>query len=480
MINRHWLTKFCCWTFAIFLLLGIVFYAVSFQQLKYKVNMIDTVRPADHMGELIANDIVEQPFFLKEDKLNAVSLYFQTFSRVNTGSLTISISDGTQILYENTVEVSELSDNAYYTVTPELSNVAKKILTLRIRSNDGMPGNAVTIAWGHSVSTGLGEIKVDDFQPARKNNAPVTGSLCMKMTTVQTLWFGQHYWNIFISAAVLLLVYLLYLLRCNQCGKSSLGLHFLSAMTKYRFLLHQLVDRDFKTKYKRSALGVFWSFLNPLLTMLVQYIVFSTLFKSDVPNYPVYLLSGIVCFNYFNESVSQCMCAITGNANLITKVYVPKYIYPLSKAFSCSVNLLFSLIPLLLVVLITGLKIYSSFLLLPFVLLCLFLFCLGMGMLLATSMVFFRDTQFLWGVISMLWMYATPIFYPENIISARFMTLYKMNPLYHIIRFFRTILIDGVSPEPKAYLLCFIACLIPLGLGLLIFKKKQDQFILYV
>ena len=119
----------------------------------------------------------------------------------------------------------------------------------------------------------------------------------------------------------------------------------------------------------------------------------------------------------------------------------------------------------------------TALLLLPFGLGCLFLFTLGVGLLLSTAMVFFRDTQFLWGVVSMLWMYLTPIIYPESIIPQQFMTLYKCNPLYHIIRFIRIILMDGISPEPKAYGLCLIACIIPLIIGALVFKKEQDKFV---
>ncbi len=252
----------------------------------------------------------------------------------------------------------------------------------------------------------------------------------------------------------------------------------IDAFRRYGYLLRQLVSRDFKSKYKRSVLGVLWSFLNPLLTMLVQYIVFSTLFKSDIPNYPLYLLTGIVCFNFFSESTGMALQSITGNASLITKVYVPKYIYPLSRVLSSGINLLMSLIPLLLVMLLTWTPVRPAILLLPIGLICLVGFCLGIGLILSTMMVFFRDTQFLWGVVSLLWMYATPIFYPETIIPAKFMLIYKCNPLYHIIRFIRIVLIQGVSPEPKAYALCLIASFVPLVVGAAVFKKNQDKFVL--
>lgn len=259
---------------------------------------------------------------------------------------------------------------------------------------------------------------------------------------------------------------------------SNIVARLIDAFRRYNYLLRQLISRDFKTKYKRSVLGVLWSFLNPLLTMTVQYIVFSTLFRGDIPNYPLYLLSGIVCFNFFNESASMALLSIVNNASLITKVYVPKYIYPLSRVLSSTINLMMSLIPLLLVMLLTRTPVRLSIVLLPFGLVCLVGFCLGLGMILATMMVFFRDTQFLWGVVSMLWMYATPVFYPESIIPAKFMLIYKCNPLYHIIRFIRIVLIQGISPEPKAYALCFVASFVPLLIGTLVFKKNQDKFVL--
>lgn len=255
-------------------------------------------------------------------------------------------------------------------------------------------------------------------------------------------------------------------------------LQLISEFKRYRYLIKQMISRDFKRKYKRSVLGVLWSFLNPMLTMTVQYVVFSALFKTDIQYYALYLLCGIVCFSFFNEATTMTMTSITGNAHLITKVYVPKYIYPVSRVLSSGVNLLMSLIPLFFVMLITVSRIHFSLLLLPFGIICLMALCLGVGLILASLMVFFRDTEFLWGVVSMLWMYATPIFYPETIIPARFMLLYKCNPLYHIIRFVRTVLISGISPEPKAYLLCLLVSFVPLLVGVIVFKKTQDQFVM--
>lgn len=251
-------------------------------------------------------------------------------------------------------------------------------------------------------------------------------------------------------------------------------------LNKYRFLIRQLVNRDFKTKYKRSVLGVFWSFLNPLLTMGVQYIVFSNLFRFDIEHYPVYLLTGILMFSYFNEACSLTLISIVSNASLITKVYVPKYIYPLTRVMSSFINFLISLIPLVIVVLISGLRPSWSFLLVIIPMLCIAAFCLGLGMLLATSMVFFQDTQFLWGVISMIWMYLTPVFYPASILPENFRWIIEVNPLYYFIDFMRTCIISGTSPEPMMYVVCFLWAAGMLLIGTQVFRINQDKFILYL
>jgi ABC-2 type transport system permease protein len=270
------------------------------------------------------------------------------------------------------------------------------------------------------------------------------------------------------------------ILRKDRLGKKSATVNFIRSLYRYEFLIKQLVSRDFKTKYRRSVLGVFWSFLNPLLTMMVQYVVFSTLFRSSIPHYPVYLLSGIVLYNFFSEVTSVGMTSITSNASLITKVYVPKYIYPLTRMLSSTINVALSLIPLFIVAIATGVYPALSWLLMVFNLLCMMSFSLGISYILSTLMVYFRDTQFLWSVVSMIWMYCTPIFYPESIIPSQFKLIYHMNPLYQLISFARTALIDGVSPGPKSYLICLLVAILPLVIGVWIFNRNEKNFVLYL
>lgn len=186
-------------------------------------------------------------------------------------------------------------------------------------------------------------------------------------------------------------------------------------------------------------------------------------------------------FNFFSEATTQAMNAITGNASLITKVYVPKYIYPISKVLSTSINLLFSLIPLFLVAWLTGRGIHWAYLMIPFGIICFLVFVVGVSFFLSTAMVFFRDMQFLWGVFTMLWMYATPIIYDISILEGTFLySFQKINPLYYYITFFRTIIIDGVSPAPAMYVSCVLFALLALLIGGAVFRKAQDQFILHI
>ena len=282
-----------------------------------------------------------------------------------------------------------------------------------------------------------------------------------------------------------LIVYALHLWRNCQKGQYVGGTGFLFTLNHYEFLIRQLVKRDFKTKYKRSVLGIFWSFLNPLLLMAVQYVVFSYLMASQlrgggVPFYMVYLLAGIIMFSGFQDCANQAMHSITGNASLITKVYVPKYIYPSSKVFSAGINTLLSMIPLLAVTLLNGVWPALSWLLIPVALLFLLIFTVGMGFFLSSLVVFFRDIEFLWGVFTSLWMYATPIIYPISILPPWMQKLEMVNPMYHLINFMRTILIDRMVPAPGQFLACIICGVLMMLLGTVVFHKTEEKFILYL
>ena len=193
----------------------------------------------------------------------------------------------------------------------------------------------------------------------------------------------------------------------------------LKGLKKYKFLLEQLISRDFKVKYKRSVLGVFWSLLYPLLMMAVMAVVFSNVFKFSTPgvSYLSYLLIGLTYFNYFSEASNLAMSSVVANFSLINKVYMPKYIFPLSKCLFVGINFLLTLIPLYLVLIFTGTGINWYHLILPFSFICLFMFTLGMGLILSTVAVFFRDMFYVYGIIITIWTYLTPIMYDISNIS---------------------------------------------------------------
>jgi len=253
-----------------------------------------------------------------------------------------------------------------------------------------------------------------------------------------------------------------------------------AAYQKYGFLLSQLVSRDFKTKYKRSVLGVLWSMLNPLLTMCVQYIVFSELFRWDIDNFAVYLLIGTVMFNFFTEATGQALLSITGNASLITKVYVPLYVFPVSKVLSSCINLAFSTAALYAILFLQGVPVNIHHLLLPYGYACLIAFTIGIGMILASMMVYFRDTQFLYGIVTVLWMYLTPLFYPIEIVPDRFLVIIKCNPMFHFIRYVRNLILDNTMPTLRAHMICLLFASTALIGGWFIFKRVKKNFILNI
>ena len=475
--------KICAYAVAAFLILAVAFRLIAGEGFEYGTATSRMIQEKAVTAEILTGTVLEQTFVSECDRITEITLLGTNYGRTVDDELRLAVLDGSgQTVASAVLYTAGLPDSSHWSIPVETSTDGHRgeTLTLQVTSAAGSTGSAVSLFYGDTVSAGKYELDIPVEHPLSVNGNTVSGQLCLSVSGENRYPLARYYWHTMATLLGLLLLFCWWMIECERRGRSNLMLRLLAAATRYYFLLKQLVQRDFKTKYKRSILGVLWSFMNPLLTMMVMYIVFSTLFKSNIVNFPVYLLTGIVCWNFFSEVTGSCLTSITGNTALITKVYVPKYMYPLSRTISSTVNLGLSLIPLLVVMMLTGTHLTARIFLLPFPIICLFLFAFGMGLLLASMMVFFRDTQFLWGVISMLWMYLTPIFYDAEIIPTQYMTLYKMNPLYHIIRIMRILLINGVSPEPKAYLLCAAASLIPLFLGALVFKKTQDRFVLYL
>lgn len=252
---------------------------------------------------------------------------------------------------------------------------------------------------------------------------------------------------------------------------------------KYQYLLYELVRKDIKLKYRSSVLGLFWTLLEPFLTMIVLTIVFEGFQGKSNKNYDfsVYVLTGRLLYSYFSNGTKLALKSLRRNSSMIRKVYVPKYIYPVSSAVSGYVTFLISLIVLVAVAAFKNIKPTIYLLQAVFPLLTIFIFVLGLGLILATLDVFFRDMEYLWNVVIMLIMYLSAIFYngEETIIKNAYGFLVKYNPLYAIIANFRNS-IFGKPMEMFYFRYSLGFSVIVLVIGIIMFYRKQDKFVLYI
>lgn len=250
---------------------------------------------------------------------------------------------------------------------------------------------------------------------------------------------------------------------------------------RYKYLLFELVKKNIKLKYRRSYLGIMWTLIEPLLNMMVLTLVFGTFFGNDDPQYPVYILCGRLLYAFFSSGSKMGLKAISGNASMIKKVYVPKYIYVLSAILSNFVTFLISLI--VLVVVGAVLKVeptpYMFQAVIPLII--LFIFTLGCGLILSTLNVFFRDIEYIWSVATMLVMYASAIFYePTRVINTGNGWIFEINPIFMCISNFRDAILYGKQMNMGYCAVSFAIAVVTMAVGTVLFYKKQDKFILYV
>jgi len=257
----------------------------------------------------------------------------------------------------------------------------------------------------------------------------------------------------------------------------------LQTFYKYKELFFQLISRDIKLRYRRSFLGYLWSILNPLLMMLVKILVFSNLFARGIPNFPIYLITGYIIFQFITGSGSSSLYSIIGNAGLLKKIYIPKYIFTLASITSEIVIFFFSLGALIIVILVTGTPLTLRFFLLVIPIIQLYVFCVGLGLFLAQAMVFFRDIQHLWNVFSSAWMFLSAIFYPVEILpDALKHIIICYNPMYFYITMARNFIIGTVHDLGMTDLVIrgSIAAVLMLVIGFISFTRNKNKFILYI
>ena len=256
---------------------------------------------------------------------------------------------------------------------------------------------------------------------------------------------------------------------------------YFETMMKYRYLMSNLIMRDLKVKYRRSVLGVLWSMLNPILMMLILNAVFSRVFRYEIENFPLYLISGQTLFSFFNEATSSAIFSIVEASSLLKKVYVPKYVFPIEKILFAFVNLLFSMSAIIVMLILFGIPFSFTMLLFPVPLLLMLVFTIGFGLIISALCVFFRDLKHLYSVVTMAWMYMTPIIYPIEALGNGFMrTVVELNPLTWYIQYFRAVIINGELPTVTMNLVCAGYALVFLVAGLVVFKKRRDRFILFI
>jgi ABC-2 type transport system permease protein len=251
-------------------------------------------------------------------------------------------------------------------------------------------------------------------------------------------------------------------------------------LIRFRDLIVQLVRRDIVARYKRSALGILWTMLNPLGTMVVLSIVFSQMFEMRGA-YPAFIITNLVAWNFFSQTTSASLSTMMWGSDLFQRIYLPRTAFVISTIGTGLVNVLFSLVPLIIIFLFTKVPIQTPILLLPVAILALAAFALGFSLIVSVFAVFFPDIAEMYPILLTAWMYLTPIIYPETMIEGVLNGwLLVLNPMYHLVKFFRLVVFDGIYPTMNEFLLAIGIALGTLFVGWIFFTKQAKKFAYYV
>jgi ABC-type polysaccharide/polyol phosphate export permease len=245
---------------------------------------------------------------------------------------------------------------------------------------------------------------------------------------------------------------------------------------RYRDLIFFLVRRDITSRYKRSVLGIAWTMLNPLGMMIVLSIVFSQVFRIAIEDYPAYVLSGLIAWNFFSQTSSSAIYALVWGGDLLQRIYIPRSIFAISSIGTGLINLLLSIVPLVLVMLVIGTPLHLTILLAPLAMFLLALFSLGMGLLISTIGIYFYDVVEMFTIILMAWMYLTPIIYTLDLLPANIQRLLQLNPMVHLVELFRSLIFYGKIPTLEQWLISTGFAVGTFLVGWLVFTSKSDEF----
>lgn len=244
---------------------------------------------------------------------------------------------------------------------------------------------------------------------------------------------------------------------------------------QYFFVLRELTGREIKRKYARSYLGILWSVLNPLLTMAVLSMIFSTMFKRSIENFPIYLLTGQILWQMFTGATNSAMDALVDNKSLLTKVKLPKQIFPLSRIYTALVNLGYSLVAYICMLMLFRIKPSITMIIVPVVILLLLLFSIGIGYILSIVYVFFADIKYFYSIILTLWMYMSALFYPVENLNPQMQMIVNANPVYCYIRAMRGGVMYGQWPDTILWIKMICWAVGMLLLGLFVFSANENK-----
>lgn len=249
---------------------------------------------------------------------------------------------------------------------------------------------------------------------------------------------------------------------------------------KNSFLFEELVKRDFKKKYKRTVLGIFWSLLSPLMMLGVISFVFSQFFGRTIEYFVLYVLAGQIVFAYFSESTNTGMVSLLNNANIFSKINVPKFLFVLSRNVSALINFILTVVIFFCFVFAYGIEPNLLMLLIFYPIICLIIFNYGIGLVLSAFYIFFRDMQYLYSLLLQIVMYGSAIFYSIDMLSKSYQVVFYFNPLYLYITFIRDVVIYNRIPELWFVVLCGLYAVTAMVFGLLIYKKYNYKFVYYI
>ena len=254
----------------------------------------------------------------------------------------------------------------------------------------------------------------------------------------------------------------------------------LRKLKQRQFLFEMLVKRDFTKKYKRTVLGMAWSIISPLVNLLIMWLVFNRLLGANIDHYVIYLFAGQLLFSFFTDATNMGMTSLLGNAGIISKLDVPKYMFLLSQIVSSFINFSLTLLIFFLFTAFDGIPFTWKFLFLVYPTVCISLFNLGIALILSALFIFFRDMQYLWGIFSQTLMWLSAIFYTTSQFSDFTQRLYYANPLYVFITYYRDVVLSGVIPGLGIHLLCAFYTALALLFGAWMYKRYNHEFLYYI